>query len=232
MKKLLQGIGLILGLGYLALNFNKIHKQYLVNEVGTQTVTLMSPEMDSGGTGFAVRYKGKVYTLTNDHVCRLAVNNHMVAKIQSTNETLFLRVLDQSEKTDLCLLEGIPSMIGITIGDPSDYYYLYILGHPRLMPLTLTHGYVIYRETITITRFDLEEAGCVLDKHVWSDGLCYESIQSLISTAWIAPGSSGSPAVDALGRLKGVVFAGNGIVSAIIPVEYVKEFLEEYRSSQ
>lgn len=65
----------------------------------------------TGGTGFEVvaPNSGKVYTLTNRHICRLAGNSgELAARHNANDEEIRLKIISVSSETDLCVLEAVP----------------------------------------------------------------------------------------------------------------------------
>lgn len=194
----------------------ELHSNWLTGSVARSVVLLHPPFMDAGGTGFQViAPNGKQYTLTNRHVCDLVPFPAMVAEPQSLKpKTYLLSILARSAKSDLCLLEAIPEMPGISLSSGfSDGDALEIVGHPLLEPLTPSFGYATNTSPITVS-------------------YGRESIREYTSqrtSAVIYPGNSGSPVVNSYRRLVGVAFAaGPDNYAYIVPLNQVKDFLKEF----
>src|ERR1700691_6149439 len=138
---------------YVSMNASTWHSDYIVDSVGSQVVKLVKPSNHGhGGTGFAIQASsGKVYTLTNDHVCRLNENGVLHAILPGDERFYELRVLEKASFTDLCVLEAMPGYSGVKIADSADLgEEVSGVGHPLLMPLTLSIGRLISNQTIQV----------------------------------------------------------------------------------
>jgi S1-C subfamily serine protease len=211
----------------------------IIKMVSPEVIALTPPTTDlSGGTGFAVRsLTGRVYTLTNSHVCGLADLGLMAAQLGGGRK-LWLRVLEVSQTTDLCLLEALPGRHGLTMADAMDQYEpIYALGHPRLEPLTLSTGYFVGRGDVQLIDETPVEKCSGPSRRVENMmtlfgpvSACIRTIDAISTSLVIYPGSSGSPVVNASGELVGAVFAGANATNygAMIPLDAIREFLSGY----
>lgn len=232
---------------------HRAHKHYLYDYKGNSVVRLIGHGMGraSGGTGFqVVAPSGKQYTLTNYHVCMLANKNFDGSeslqaedyKHRKTN----IKVIKHSKNHDLCLLEPV---LGLPVIEQANKYFLHeqvhLIGHPRLANLTIESGSIVSKRIINIALPTKSDHDCktpqIRNPFVRKQSFkvpyryhrnlfktCYEELPVLHINVISYGGNSGSPVVDDLGRLIGVLFAGNrnAVTAAfVVPLEYVKQFL-------
>jgi S1-C subfamily serine protease len=198
----------------------ELHNHYLRWNVGESVVKVVSPQTDeSGGTGFAVKgASGEDYIMTNRHVC--GVGTAGLVKIKFHDGTFLYKRIKHIDKVhDLCLIEGVKGLKPLDIGkDLGVGEFLYVVGHPALRPLTVSSGEYIGREDIELAaEVETREAcsGRVLElppiyRFIYGvEFLCLLKYESMVTTAVIYGGNSGSPVVNRWGQLIGVAFAGN-----------------------
>lgn len=93
------------------------------------------------GSGFHVASKsGKRYIITNNHVCDMASQNgYLVASNQGSSPVTYnVRILKQSDKTDLCAVEAIPGVSPLSVSKSvATWDEMYITGYPGRMGLTV-----------------------------------------------------------------------------------------------
>jgi len=160
------------------------------------------------GTGFNLKYKGRIYTVTNRHVCVAA------DQIDSTNGTArvnneILKVIRISSVHDICILES-HSKSGLVLSPtaPQIMDEITLIGHPRGLPLIIRKGHIVEHLSVCI--------GYSYGKK------CLPSIR-ISATAY--PGNSGSPVTNNAGQVVGILFAGNSQYSHepfIVPLSYLK----------
>lgn len=210
--------------------------------VGEQTYKIVDPSDPShGGTGFVAKgLSGKTYMVTNAHVCSISTTGYMLAVRGA--RPIRLNILNIADDTDLCLLEAPVGKEGLYLaksihqGDR-----VFLVGHPLLQPLTITHGYVAYRTKVSVSYCNA--TGSVRKVKVLpsqtQDGIddllrmmtpdCIKSVDAYYATMNSMPGNSGSAVTDKYGDVVGVLFAGNGHgLSVVIPLDVVKEYLSNY----
>ena len=172
--------------------------------------------MDGMGTGFHVRTKsGKVYILTNKHVCNMT--GPLKVERYGDKVGVVRKVIKMYEKHDLCVMEALPGVKGISLSsdDAKNGDHVYTLGNPRGDNLNVAEGEKFDNKVITI------------GENVNSNGLCTEGTLVEIPTLFgvfkicsvdrmaiqisnpTYPGNSGSAVVNRWGRLIGVIFAGS-----------------------
>jgi S1-C subfamily serine protease len=237
-------LGLILGFSclYSFKGFSRDNGEYLLTEKRNQIVKLTPPSNHgTGGTGFQLQApSGKVLTVTNAHICELAENNQLSAQVPDSERTVLLTILEVSESTDLCVLEGLSGASGLRLADSfQPRQRLFVLGHPRLEPLTLSEGYVTARQVIHL--YDLnktEPATChganrnliMVDTLLGPTPVCMSSIDAWLTSIVIYGGNSGSPVMTVDGDVVGVIFAGSNSTNygAFIPFDVLREFVSIY----
>lgn len=245
---------------YLAFRGTELHGRLIRSSVGSKVYFLRDRENGGGGTGFAIKApSGTSYILTNDHVCGVSSDKQTLLVENENGLRLRRRIIAKSEFTDLCLVEGVPNVDGLTVGsEPSKGEIVMSVGHPSLMPITLSRGEVISSEEINILvgpistidpetgkviaippeRGGIPTEQCSLPKNDKVDlsifgipvKFCVLSIKSAYKTNMIIkPGSSGSPVVNFWGNVVAVVFAGDESGwASLISQKDVVKFLKNY----
>ena len=144
-------ISLVAVFALLAARASEFHGLYLREAVGSKVYLMTNETKRGSGTGFAIKAKsGTSYIITNDHVCAVAINDIMLVIDRDGNE-FRRRVIERSNFTDLCLVEGLPGVEGMTMGEePEIGQIIAAVGHPSGYDLTLTRGEIIQREDVLI----------------------------------------------------------------------------------
>jgi len=189
-----------------------------------------------GGTGIILKSSpSSSLVLTNSHVCGVVEEGGKVAGVAGT---FTVTEYKKSETHDLCLLKVSGDLQGgakLASRPPVAYYELALIsGHPALYPNVKTVGHFSGRQTIAIlTGFKpcSDEDMADPDKTMYCvmlGGLpIIKQYDSVLVTATIMSGSSGSAVYNEQGELAGVVFAGSGELGYAwtVPYEYVRNFL-------
>lgn len=167
------------------------------------------------GYGTGVHINGLI--LTNNHVC--GTFPFVLADGQ------LRKVLRHDDASDLCLVQGLHAG-GLVLGvAPSFGDTVLIIGHPLGLPLISSEGLILKEEKA----FGFEttnEKECAHPYDVYSYGWCMVNVRYLQTSVQVFSGSSGSPVVDALGRLVGLVMIKNEASWAgIIPLSDIRRFL-------
>lgn len=201
----------------------------------------------SGGTGFLVKApSGRVFLMTNAHVCEVAKNNHVY--VTNDSITFYAKVAATYASHDLCLID-VPVQYGLEVAPAvRNTQNIFIIGHPLLEPLATTKGQISGELMINVvvgpdegnckgegyfpvkksTRINAQILPFDKDRSaldgLFGFGLCVRRLTANPVTAKIHPGNSGSPVLNAIGQVVGVAFAG-GERDYIIPLRYVQQFL-------
>lgn len=237
LKKILKALaiaGSVLLLSTASIRLPQLHNDYIRSSVGSQTVMIKSGR--SGGTGFFVKTaKGQTYVLTNRHICELAIDERLTVHVQGEARPYSLRVIERSNSADLCLVEA-PKHVGggLVVADSLDLGQIVrIVGHPKLMPLTQSKGEYVGEEVIDLLFSNgpcPEETDQFHTEEDWGGPVCIMSVGAGLTNALALGGNSGSPTVNDLGQVVGVLFAGNPSDNwgLIVRLSDIKEFLKIY----
>jgi S1-C subfamily serine protease len=245
MRKYIEAAGLGLLLIYSIFKLPQIHYKILRGYVSSKVVTIGFTDMRfGGGTGVHIKLpSGKTAILTNAHVCGIKDSNNQVMIYSDQLERPIPRkVIEVSDFTDLCLVEGIEGINGLSLGsdaNPGDI--VATIGHPLLMPNVMSRGEIVAVGEAEV--FDHlmpaeDDGSCKLKKNkmIKVDTIfgpmnaCFIDLQAIYTTIPTFPGNSGSPAVNALGNVVGLVFAGSSEThwGILITLKDIKQFLAPY----
>lgn len=228
----------------LALFAPHLQSRYLQYHVGNQTVYIRSPQgaaRQGSATGFEVEApSGKIYTLTNAHVCVLQKDGQVLIG-RGPNDTHMMprRVLQVYRDNDLCLVEGMPGYEGLSLALGYDIGDLnYVIGYALGEAQNFSQGYLKSMTTVVIPIPDIAAADCtgpyqsIQTLNTWLGPIevCTIKRYSIATSISIWPGNSGSAMVNAFGNVTGVVFAGNNETfwGYAVPLEDVITFLKAY----
>lgn len=241
----------VLALMYGTSRIPEMHDTWLRAKVGSRVYFVQDAPGSGGGTGFAVKGKtGQTYTITNDHICKHAKDGRLWVTDQG-GRSLWRRVIERSESSDLCIVEAMPGDEGLELGSRPAYgEQAYVIGHPRLRPLTLSKGEINGSMDLEIWDHVIEspEDKCDMAKNKIIDVDLYKYLFGIegpldahvkvcanvttgayLSNIIIFPGNSGSPVVDYWGNVEGVAFASDDTNWAMIVSLYdVQQTLLKY----
>jgi hypothetical protein len=207
------------------------------------TVMITNMAETSGGSGSVIKSsKDQSIILTNSHVCHVLDKGGLVKKEDGTK---FMAVgYKESYLHDLCLVY-VAADLGATVKlaskEPELYSEATISGHPSLLPAIISGGKFGDRKVIDIlvgfkpcTEKDFKDPSTGL-LCIFLGGLPQiKSFESVVVSAMIMGGSSGSAVLNNKGELAGVVFAGQGkglSYAFIVPWNYVSIFINEESSN-
>lgn len=159
---------------------------------------------DRACTGFQIQApSGKDYLITAGHCSELVVEGSIKVTTEAGN-TVYSRVVQVDSNADLLLLDPVPGLFGLklALGDfPAEP--IHIIGHGYALPLWEVKGSIIGDMTM-------------ID---WLETIC---------SAPAAPGHSGSPVLDPLGNVVGVLSTSNGIISGFVRLTDLQTLLKGY----
>jgi S1-C subfamily serine protease len=252
-KSSLKALIILLTVSFISIKGPEMHNAFLREKVGSKVYLIKGKMSGGGGTGFALEApSGQTYIVTNSHVCEGALTQSedktSLIVADDNGRIMRRRILEISDRTDLCLLEGIPGISGLSIADegPSLGETQYAVGHPLLRPLSISGGEIVGRQNVEILDFPIETeqdlARCSLPKNEVREivldffgseirlrACIVVTKGAYMSTIVIFPGNSGSPIVDYTGDVAGVAFASDGThYAAIVSISDLKRFISHY----
>jgi len=204
------------------------------NDPGRSAIMIMTPQMNSGGTGVILKSsETESIILTNDHVCRVVKNGGVVAYQGSVMQ---IASYLEAKQSDLCLIKvnddlGVSTKIASR--GPRTYDKVSVSGFPALMPNIITEGHISGRAIIQVVT---ESRPCTEAEIQGPDGLAciilggmvvVKNYESVLVSATIMHGSSGSGVYNSSKELEGLVFAGSGQIGYgwTVPYEQMINFL-------
>lgn len=147
LNKLLMLVILLGIIGVSSVHGPEVHRRVLRHYVSQKAVKILNDAQTGGGSGFhVVAPSGKTYILTNSHVCEGVKDKQDFVNIVASNDEAKIahkrKIIATSDKHDLCLIEPLFNDIkGLVIGPaPSKGETVGVVGHPHLLPLTVSLG--------------------------------------------------------------------------------------------
>lgn len=229
----------------ISLRAPEMHNHWLRTKVGSKVYTIRDSAHSGGGTGFAIKApSGVSYILTNDHVCGVSSDKQTVLVTDEEGNGIRRRIIAHDDSSDLCLIEGLPSVQGLSLAgsEASVGDTMIAVGHPHLLPLTLSKGEFIGKKDVQIMMGIISvtnpESGEVMPIPPEKGGMtaeqcampknkiveipyifgimiraCMVNIHDAYQTnVQVLPGNSGSPVVNFWGNVEAVVFASDDSV--------------------
>ena len=188
--------------------FPELHHSFIRHKVGSAVVEIIDPSQ-GGGTGFHITAKsGQTYIMTNVHICEMSKNGSpLLVSNDVITEMIPRKVIYMSKKHDICLMEPLPGVKGITLASDVEIgEQIIIAGHPQLRPLSIEEGEIISKDAkVTIPKNVVltEEQKKECSGEVVSFPTFFGIINVCVSVDYayqaklIAyPGNSGSPVVN------------------------------------
>jgi serine protease Do len=204
-----------------------IHDLLLINKASNVVfkITKVGHLDGSSGTGFSIEdSKGRKFTVTNYHVCVGLTNEsgELVATASARpNTSHTVRILIASILDDVCILTPIER--GEAPLKLSSGWYIgqraHLMGHPLGDLFRKSSGEIVGSKLITVYQYI----------GIFSVPVNYEAIQI---TNFARGGNSGSPVLNDLGNVLGILFAGDSRsehISYIIPADRINRVLQKVK---
>lgn len=204
--------------------------------ITSATVMITNIEQSSGGSGVVIYNDDKESSvLTNRHVCELLKNGGAVSLVNGQSHLVSKYVM--SNIHDLCLV-GVQADLGhsakVAKRSPEIYEKATVSGHPNLLPNVVSTGHFSGNKVIRVltgwkecTKSDMKDPQLGILCVIFGRLPVLKTYETVLATAMIMPGSSGSAVYNSDFEISGLVFAGNGEMSYAftVPYTYVHEFL-------
>lgn len=188
---------------------SNIGKYVVAPHVIKINITDMTDIPIGSGTGFYLKYLGKIRIITNKHICDQSEGPRKLRGDLNKR----LKILHISTAHDLCVIESDRlTGLELALNDVSNLDKVILVGHPRGLPVTIREGYKIE------TSYEF---------FPWI-GPMGKSVNYSMISAISYPGNSGSPVTNSNGEVIGVLFAGDSryvTEGYIVPYEDLVKFL-------
>lgn len=195
-----------------------LHKDLLRIHVSKNTLMVKSPKDSSvQGTATAFEIKaasGRVYTVTNAHVCGLANSRGqiLIEEKEHSGRYIPIQILEVYQDHDLCILNGLADYDGLSLGSETEINdSVYAIGYPVGEALNYAEGRVKDFTTIIMPHEGITCEG--IHTHMMSDdfigSICVDEFHTISTDLVIYPGNSGSALVNNYGNVVGVIFASS-----------------------
>lgn len=204
------------------------------HDIRAATVKITNRSKTHGGSGVAIlSNKQGSWILTNAHVCALVKKGGIITSIHGDSQATSVI---ESRRSDLCLIsigQQIEHVVNVAEQAPNFYEPAVVSGHPALMPNVISTGHFSGRQVIQVM---IGIRPCNEEDKRSSLGLAciifggipvVKNFESILVTATIMPGSSGSGVYNSKEELSGLVFAGSQGFGYgwIVPYDQVLNFL-------
>lgn len=214
MRKLIIGLALVIGLNACSPHSNAYK---IFQNSADKVFYMMIPGM-GGGTGFLVKAKsGKVVLITNDHICHPSKTGTLDVYQDGDTVAKSMKIIKTYPELDLCVVEAPRTDKYLEVDNSYGQIptWAYVVGHPKLLPITITEGVT---GPATVIKVAVEDEYCDQKlSHVERREVmtffgpvqaCVAAFKVRYTSARIFGGNSGSPVIDNSGRVIGVISLG------------------------
>jgi hypothetical protein len=201
------------------------------SEIRDRVVKIVGPHGQCSGEQIQAP-SGKSYILTAAHCLPIAVEGSMDVITEDGVHTL-RKVIAEDSKADLLLVEGLVDRTGLKIAN-NNYRFQSVrtFTHGRGMDTYTTEGVLVMdKREMVLMGFAADAAECHIDmpkyRAIPSEGgvACVMDLDWTVTTAFVAPGSSGGLVVNSEGEMVGLVSAGGEGFGLLTRLEDIQRFL-------
>lgn len=203
----------------------------VVEETSGSIVRVISMDERSGGTGFFIRNNGKLYIITNRHVCGFDKLKKILTQDGVLSAAPVIRV---DYNVDLCIIDsGAINGNPLTLASKSTTYQkAYSVGYPFLDSLTVTEGRIFEAKPLAVYEpASREECDAIRGMYMLypQGGFCIKQSVMTHTSLRIFPGCSGSPVLNSQGEVIGVVAVSQMSTDygGVVGLQFLKRFLSE-----
>ena len=206
------------------------------NNIPLNTVKITNLAGNAGGSGSIISHKkSESSILTNAHVCGVVKNGGLVHT--TSGQSAMVVSYKTSSVHDLCVLtvaKDLGFSAEVSSSAPKPYDEAIVSGHPRLLPNIITKGHFSGKMLITLVT-DVQPCDGKEENpqdqffcQVFGVKPTIKTFETIVVSATIQPGSSGSAVYNKDGEISAVIFAGAGDFGygVAVPLEYVQTFLD------
>jgi S1-C subfamily serine protease len=230
--------GLLVVLLLMIFTYSSEAIKFIRNTYVSKNVFFLSIDSDAeaGGTGFVINFNNNQYIITNWHVCRSSPNNILYKGSEP------LKILDFDVDNDLCVLGmSKEKFSGLYINPKESHKHqvVFYIGYPFGENKGFREGTVISKAKSSMIIFnintDFDLVSCVIEGGSPDYYGCIKEIEYLDSTMLGGPGSSGSPTLNSMGLVVGVIQnykADKNNNAGFIDAKHLKKLLERLENER
>jgi hypothetical protein len=221
--------------------FTDLNHDFIRKITEKTVVKIQIPNVGSG-SGFFIKTKNGIKILSNRHVCQMGKSG-FVYKNGDFSTTKKAEIFKISTKHDLCLLTPLEidanqETLFISYVPSAWGKIAYLVGYPDGRQLSLSKGEVVGNIDAEMeVDFDpivgcpgkLEPNHPIVELLTGKKELCIVKLNADRYNVISYGGNSGSPILNRIGNVVGVLFAGGRQVTdaLAVPLKFIREFLEE-----
>lgn len=240
----LQGLSIILLVAAISIACGRRPNTKTIERKVADSVLMIKslPESSIHGSGTAFEIKaasGKVYTITNAHVCDLGYDGKILVE-DKLHSRRFIpkRILEVYADNDLCLIEGMENYPALEIAESVESsQHIWAVGYPMGEGLNISEGRIKGFGVVQVSADKPLNECKGLREHIvniptfFGDiPMCLIDRDAIQTDMLIYPGNSGSPMTNDDGEVVGVVFASNNLThwGDSVPLTDIIKLLKAY----
>lgn len=182
---------------------------------------------------------GQTYILSAGHCKNIGDGQSVIVKTED-GRRLERKIIAEDPNSDLLLIEGVPNMSGLKIGNHSeDMEHIRTFTHGGGLKTFKTEGMLVEKRRLVLPVWEINDKSppCNLPKYKeenfdtgwgFSVAACMLDVQEYWTTAMVIPGSSGGMVINDDNELIGVVSIKDGEFSGIVDQVEINKFIRNY----